>query len=82
MVTDLLNQLPNMFENNRETGSALGAALQASYKLVVSNRETGSALGAALQASYKLVVSFLNSMKIIPVPNVLLVTAGLQIYVI
>ena len=35
MVTDLLNQLPNMFENNRETGSALGAALQASYKLVV-----------------------------------------------
>jgi hypothetical protein len=46
--------------SNRETGSALGAALQASYKLVVSNRETGNALGAALQASYNLVVSNRN----------------------
>lgn len=34
MVSDLLNQLPTLFEHNRETGSALGAALQAAYKLI------------------------------------------------
>lgn len=38
MVSDLLNQLPTLFESNRETGSALGAALQAAYKLIVSAR--------------------------------------------
>ncbi|CAG2214536.1 SEC24 [Mytilus edulis] len=36
MVSDLLNQLPTLFESNRETGSALGAALQAAYKLIHS----------------------------------------------
>ena len=36
LVIDLLQQLPSMFENNMESGSALGAALQASYKLMVS----------------------------------------------
>lgn len=36
LVMDLLNQLPAMFEHNMETGSALGAALQAAYKLMVS----------------------------------------------
>ena len=36
LVIDLLNQLPSMFENNMETGSALGAALQAAYKMMVS----------------------------------------------
>ncbi|XP_048248104.1 protein transport protein Sec24A-like isoform X3 [Haliotis rufescens] len=33
LVIDLLNQLPTLFQDNRETGSALGAALQASFKL-------------------------------------------------
>ncbi|XP_050390937.1 protein transport protein Sec24A isoform X2 [Patella vulgata] len=33
LVIDLLNQLPTLFEGNTETGSALGAALQAGYKL-------------------------------------------------
>ncbi|XP_033742326.1 protein transport protein Sec24A-like isoform X2 [Pecten maximus] len=37
LVIDLLNQLPNMFEGNLETGSALGPALQAAYKLMSSN---------------------------------------------
>ena len=37
LVIDLLNQLPSMFEENMETGSALGAALQASYKMMVRN---------------------------------------------
>ena len=36
LVVDLLNQLPNLFEGNMETGSALGAALQAGYKMTVS----------------------------------------------
>ena len=36
-MIDLLNQLPSMFEENMETGSALGAALQASYKMMVRN---------------------------------------------
>lgn len=36
LVIDLLNQLPTLFQDNRETGSALGAALQASFKLAVS----------------------------------------------
>ena len=35
LVIDLLQQLPTMFENNMESGSALGAALQAAYKLMV-----------------------------------------------
>ena len=29
--------LPNLFEGNMETGSALGAALQAGFKMTVSN---------------------------------------------
>ncbi|XP_046551667.1 protein transport protein Sec24A-like isoform X4 [Haliotis rubra] len=33
LVIDLINQLPNLFQDNRETGSALGAALQAAFKL-------------------------------------------------
>ncbi|OWF43608.1 protein transport protein Sec24A-like isoform X2 [Mizuhopecten yessoensis] len=37
LVIDLLNQLPNLFEGNMETGSALGPALQAAYKLMSSN---------------------------------------------
>ncbi|KAJ8318325.1 hypothetical protein KUTeg_003416 [Tegillarca granosa] len=36
LVIDLLNQLPSMFEGNMETGSALGAALQAAFKLTTS----------------------------------------------
>lgn len=36
LVEDLLSQLPNMFKGNLETGSALGAALQAAYKLTHS----------------------------------------------
>ena len=36
LVADLLKQLPTMFEKNMETGSALGPALQAAYKLMVS----------------------------------------------
>lgn len=35
LITDLLSQLPDMFAKNMETGSALGPALQAAYKLVV-----------------------------------------------
>lgn len=34
-MTDLLSQLPNLFQGNLETGSALGSALQAAYKLMV-----------------------------------------------
>ena len=34
LVVDLLNQLPDMFEKNMETSSALGAALQAAYKMM------------------------------------------------
>ena len=36
LVVDLLNQLPTLFENNMETRSALGAALQAAFKMTVS----------------------------------------------
>ncbi|XP_017778583.1 PREDICTED: protein transport protein Sec24A [Nicrophorus vespilloides] len=36
LVTDLLAQLPNRYNNSFETGSALGAALQASYKMMAS----------------------------------------------
>jgi hypothetical protein len=36
MVIELLNQLPNLFEENHETGNALGTALQAAFKLMVS----------------------------------------------
>ncbi|XP_059177273.1 protein transport protein Sec24A-like isoform X2 [Physella acuta] len=34
LVIDLLNQLPNLFDSNYETGSALGAALQSAHKLM------------------------------------------------
>uniref|UniRef100_A0A8D0GX68 SEC24 homolog B, COPII coat complex component n=1 Tax=Sphenodon punctatus TaxID=8508 RepID=A0A8D0GX68_SPHPU len=34
LIKDLLNSLPNMFINTRETHSALGPALQAAYKLM------------------------------------------------
>ncbi|XP_033124522.1 protein transport protein Sec24A-like [Anneissia japonica] len=34
LVQDLLNQLPTLFQNNKETQSALGPALQAAYKLL------------------------------------------------
>ncbi|GFR98794.1 SEC24 family, member A [Elysia marginata] len=34
LVIELLNQLPTLFEGNHETGSALGAALQAAHKLM------------------------------------------------
>lgn len=34
LILDLLNQIPSLFEENLETGSALGAALQAAHKLV------------------------------------------------
>ena len=37
LIVDLLNMLPNLFEGNMETGSALGAALQAGFKMTVSN---------------------------------------------
>lgn len=36
MVTELLTQLPGLFEDNKETGSALGTALQAAFKLMTS----------------------------------------------
>ena len=35
MITDFLTKLPSFFEKNMETGSALGPALQAAYKLMV-----------------------------------------------
>ena len=35
LVLDLLGQIPVLFEDNLETGSALGSALQAAHKLVV-----------------------------------------------
>lgn len=34
LIKDLLNALPNMFLNTRETHSALGPALQAAFKLM------------------------------------------------
>ncbi|XP_046771921.1 protein transport protein Sec24B isoform X1 [Gallus gallus] len=34
LIKDLLNALPNMFTNTRETHSALGSALQAAFKLM------------------------------------------------
>lgn len=37
LVVDLLSNLPKLFESNYETGSALGAALQAALKLMVSS---------------------------------------------
>ncbi|XP_045213802.2 protein transport protein Sec24A-like isoform X2 [Mercenaria mercenaria] len=36
LVIDLLNQLPTLFENNMETRSALGAALQAAFKMTTA----------------------------------------------
>jgi len=38
LVRDLLTELPKKFQNNPEPSSALGAALQASYKLMVIPR--------------------------------------------
>ena len=35
LVQNLLEEIPKMFANNRSTDSALGAALQAGYKLLV-----------------------------------------------
>jgi len=35
LVIDLLSKLPQWFEKNMETGSALGPALQAAYKMMV-----------------------------------------------
>jgi len=39
MVVDFLNKLPVWFEKNMQTGSALGPALQAAYKLLVGLSE-------------------------------------------
>lgn len=36
LVKDLLKQLPKRFEHTHDTHSALGAALQVAYKLMVS----------------------------------------------
>lgn len=36
LVKDLLNQLPNRFAETHDPGSALGAALQVAFKLMVS----------------------------------------------
>ena len=36
LITELLTNLPSMFENTMDTGNALGAALQSAYKLMVS----------------------------------------------
>eukprot|EP00070_Physeter_catodon_P041077 XP_028347971.1 protein transport protein Sec24B isoform X5 [Physeter catodon] len=58
LIKDLLNALPNMFTNTRETHSALGPALQAAFKLMsptggrVSVFQTQlSSLGAGLLQS-------------------------------
>lgn len=37
LVKDLLNQLPTKFLSSHDTNSALGPALQAAYKLMVSS---------------------------------------------
>lgn len=36
LILDLLTQLPTRFNNSYDTGSALGAALQAAYKMIAS----------------------------------------------
>lgn len=36
LVIDLLNKLPQWFEKNLDTGSALGPALLAAFKMMVS----------------------------------------------
>ena len=62
LVTDLLKQLPTMFEKNMETGNALGPALQAAYKLMVRvSVHTGCLqllvdVSIHTQAAYKLFV--------------------------
>jgi len=43
MVIDFLNKLHGWFEKNMQTGSALGPALQAAYKLLVSPSDRRSA---------------------------------------
>ncbi len=35
LIIDLLQQIPNRFANDHDKNSALGAALQAAYKLMV-----------------------------------------------
>ena len=35
LVVDLLNQLPNLHQNNLDSGCAYGPALQAAHKLLV-----------------------------------------------
>jgi len=35
MIVDFLTKLPTFFKKNLQTGSALGPALQAAYKLMV-----------------------------------------------
>ena len=37
LVAELLHQLPQRFEGTHETHSALGAALQAAFKMLVSS---------------------------------------------
>jgi len=46
MVIDFLNKLPVWFEKNMQTGSALGPALQAAYKLLVSSSYNSSVTAA------------------------------------
>lgn len=36
LIKDLLNQLPNRFANSHDSFSALGAAIQVAYKMIVS----------------------------------------------
>lgn len=36
LVRNLLNELPNKYRESYDTGTALGPALQAAYKLLVS----------------------------------------------
>ena len=36
LITELLTQLPGIFEGNLETGNALGAALVSAHKMMVS----------------------------------------------
>ena len=68
LVIDLLQNLPAMFEGTTETGSALGAALQASYKLMVSIKGITLAFVQSkvnmAQVSYKLMVSIKGNLGI------------------
>ena len=42
LVIELLNILPDMFKDNMETGSALGPAIEAAFKLLASIVRVGS----------------------------------------